>query len=265
MPRMPTPLLAFMKPRLARRIPLVPTVCALATLLLALPPLLDAASLTPSRSALMRQVRAARSHAFTYLENEAQVRRFVDEGYLVRVPGGSGYAVKSTVRFPYARPEVKLFVERLGDQYRDACGEKLVVTSLVRPKNSQPRNSSRLSVHPTGMAMDLRLPGNRTCRSFLERVLLSLEARGVLEAARERYPPHYHVVLFPREYRDYLESTLGVDMPETGAPATYRVSRGDSLWSIARRHGVSVDALRRTNGLRSTLLKPGQVLEIPAG
>ena len=37
------------------------------------------------------------------------------------------------VSFPFARPEVELFVQRLSGQYRRACGEQLVVTSLTRP------------------------------------------------------------------------------------------------------------------------------------
>lgn len=239
------------------------------SLSLCLPVILDAASLTPSRSGLLRQVHQARDHGYTHLRNEREVRDFVDRGLLVRLPGNSDYALKSTVPFPYARPEVKLFVERLSSQYRRACGEKLVVTSLTRPKNRQPRNSSSLSVHPTGMAMDLRVSSRRSCRAWLERALLNLERSAVLEAARERYPPHYHVVLFPHPYVDYLQSRLGVQVSLPAAteeyrPHDYRVRRGDNLWRIAQRHGVSVARLKRFNGMRSNLLRPGQVLQIPA-
>ncbi len=44
---------------------------------------------------------------------------------------------------------------------------------------------------------------------------------------------------------------------------TYRVRRGDALSIIARRFGVSVSALMRANGLRSTLIRPGQRLIVP--
>lgn len=223
------------------------------------PPAADAAGLIPTRPALLRQVHAARDHGFTHLETSSDVARFVRQGYLVALPGNHDYLVKHTVTLPYARPEVKLFVERLSDQYRGACGERLVVTSLVRPKRLQPPNSSPLSVHPTGMALDLRVSGSRRCRSWLESALVGLEARGVLEAARERYPPHYHVVVFPRQYASYVAAKAG------RGPATihYRVRRGDSLWTIARRHGTTVRTLQQANGLRSTRIRPSQVLEVP--
>lgn len=43
---------------------------------------------------------------------------------------------------------------------------------------------------------------------------------------------------------------------------TYIVKSGDSLWSIAKRYGISVDELKRINNLSSNLLKVGQVLKI---
>jgi LysM repeat protein len=54
--------------------------------------------------------------------------------------------------------------------------------------------------------------------------------------------------------------------PRTPQPssATYRVRPNDSLWEIATRHGVSLEALRRANGLEGrSLIHPGQVLTIP--
>ncbi len=45
----------------------------------------------------------------------------------------------------------------------------------------------------------------------------------------------------------------------------YVVRAGDSLWRIAQRHQISVDALRRGNGLQAgDVLQPGQHLSIPA-
>ena len=107
---------------------------------------------------------------------------------------------------------MKTFIERLSDQYRDACGERLVVTSLTRPITRQPPNASAISVHPTGMAVDLRRSDSSGCRQWLETVLLDLEGKGVLEATREQYPPHYHVAVFPNPYLQYVAS--GEALPE---------------------------------------------------
>jgi len=232
---------------------------------------LEAASLTPSRPGLLRQVRAARDHGFAYAQHDADVRAMLDRGALVRITGDANHVVKWGVSQPYARPEVKLFVERLSAQYRGACGKRLVVTSLVRPKNRQPRNASALSVHPTGMAMDLRVSEYASCRRWLERALVGLESRGVLEAARERYPPHYHVVLFPDQYLDYVAQKTGTQVAAHRSPrlgetgGSYRVARGDSLWSIARRFGTTTSALQSVNGLRGSAIRIGQVLTIPGG
>lgn len=42
----------------------------------------------------------------------------------------------------------------------------------------------------------------------------------------------------------------------------YRVQKGETLWSIARRHGVSVEDLMRWNDLRGSLLQPGTILRL---
>ncbi len=43
----------------------------------------------------------------------------------------------------------------------------------------------------------------------------------------------------------------------------YTVKRGDSLGRIASNHGSSVSAIRKANGIRGDLIRPGQVLTIP--
>ncbi len=302
----------------------------LASLATAATPALPAASLRPTHASLLRQSAGARQAGFTYLESDAQVDDFVRRGLLVTLSDNDDYTIHPDVRHPAARPEVKLFVERLAHEYRQACGEPLVVTSLVRPRDRQPWNSDPLSVHPTGMAVDLRISAVSACRRWLEGTLLDLERRGWIEAAREHVVPHYHVVVFP-SYVEGLEHN-GIELPAAGnvvlasAPAPgpaavpalaaasdatqalaagaalplpasgptaaggatssratatirkpaaqrhsvshatarhYKVRRGDSLWSIAHRNGISVQALRHANHLPSRL-QPGQVLAIPA-
>ena len=51
---------------------------------------------------------------------------------------------------------------------------------------------------------------------------------------------------------------------KTIAVQTYRIRRGDSLLGIARRHGVTVQAIRDANSLRGSRIIAGKTLKIPA-
>jgi len=230
---------------------------------------LVAQSLRGSPASLDRQNRIAHQNDFTYLDTGKRILYFAEKGWLVRLRPNRDFELHA-VSYPYTRPDVALFLERLSAQYRSACGERLVVTSLTRPTTRQPRNASERSVHPTGMAVDLRYSHSRACRSWLEGVLLDLERAGVLEATREHYPAHYHVAVFPRKYRSYvasLEESNATRLAQAAPLETssYKVRSGDSLWTIARSHGLSVEELRAMNGLRGSRIYAGQVLSVPTG
>ena len=225
----------------------------------------QAQSLRGSRSSLDRQNAQARQHDFTFLEGPSDLRRFVDAGLLVPLDGGAPYQLHD-VSFGVARPEVKLFIERLSAQYHAACGERLVVTSLTRPASRQPSNASSRSVHPTGMAVDLRVPAG-ACRRWLESTLVSLERERVIEATLERSPLHYHVAVFPSRYVEHVSRLTGQPAPAVvatvQAPSRHTVRRTDTLWDLAKRYGTTPTRIKAANGLRSNVIRPGQVLEIP--
>jgi LysM repeat protein len=117
------------------------------------------------------------------------------------------------------------------------------------------------------MAIDLRYSRRASCRRWLENVLVTLEGAGVLEATRERFPTHYHVAVFPRQYTAYVDglesATLVASAPDRSETGRYRVRSGDSLWDVARAHGTTVGALRATNQLRGSRIRAGQTLVVP--
>jgi len=232
------------------------TLGILTTLTMALGISAQAQTLRGSQASVERQNSLAVAYGFTFVRTAQQMSNLINGGQLVKV-SRTRYMDLHDVSFPYARAGVKLFIDRLSSQYYSACGEKLTVTSLSRPIDQQPANAAQRSVHPAGMAVDLRIPSGRQCRSWLERTLLSLEGKGVLDVTRERRPPHYHVAVFVESYENYVASM-------TGGTSQYVVRRGDTLSEISNLTGVSVAELRSANGLRGDLINVGQTLQIPA-
>jgi hypothetical protein len=165
-------------------------------------------SLRGSPASMVRQNSVARDLDYVFARTPDQLRELEASGQLVRLEGSPDYEIADFVSWQVARPELRLFIERLAQQYHEATGEKLVVTSLTRPASDQPGNSHALSVHPTGMAVDLRVSQRAASREWLESALLGLEGAGVLDITREYNPPHYHIALFPVEYMAYVEPRL---------------------------------------------------------
>ncbi len=50
-----------------------------------------------------------------------------------------------------------------------------------------------------------------------------------------------------------------------GGGDTVTVERGDTLYGLARRHGVTVESIMQANGMTSSMLRVGQVLSLPSG
>jgi membrane-bound lytic murein transglycosylase D len=66
-----------------------------------------------------------------------------------------------------------------------------------------------------------------------------------------------------RELRIPASSPSAAPSGTVAEPGTYRVKKGDTLYDIAHRFGVSVSDLRRANNLRTSRIYPGDVLLIP--
>jgi len=170
----------------------------IAASLMALPEPSAAQSLRGSHASVSLVYRRAVRGGLNFYETTSDVKRAVVRGELVRLNGNSHYRL-ANIGMPYVRPETKAFVLDLAADYHRACGAPLVITSATRPISRRLANSSELTVHPTGMAIDLRKPAGR-CRVWLRRRLLAAERRGAIEATEERHPPHFHVAVLPSRY-----------------------------------------------------------------
>ncbi|MGI5865213.1 MAG: penicillin-insensitive murein endopeptidase [Myxococcales bacterium] len=85
----------------------------------------------------------------------------------------------------------------------------------------------------------------------------------VLHARRHR--DHYHVRFYnPRaqELGRRVQPLMPKGQPELNR-VVHRVRSGECLGAIARRYDTTVSAIRKANGLRSTLIRAGRTLVIP--
>ncbi len=57
--------------------------------------------------------------------------------------------------------------------------------------------------------------------------------------------------------------SFGTAMGQTEAPVTYKVVSGDNLTFIAKRFGITLNSLKRSNQLKSDVLSIGQELRLP--
>lgn len=188
-----------------------------------------ASELAGSPASMVHQHAVAVEEDYSFLRTPGDVQRMVDAGRLVAVNPTNDYTL-SGVSYPYTRPEVLSFVEHFAAAYHAATGSRLIVTSLTRPLDKQPPNAHALSVHPAGMAVDLRVPASDEDREFLERSLLSMEQAGLLDVTREHHPSHFHVAVFAPKFEPYAALLDSVTALEQATRLARH--RADSLATI---------------------------------
>jgi len=222
----------------------------------------ERASLKGSAASMAEQNRVAKDHGLSFFRTEADIRAAAARGDLVELTGNDDYEVASFVSLPYSVPAVRTFVEDLSRGYREACGQKLVVTSATRASSKQPKNAHNLSVHPAGMALDLRVSDRASCRQWLEATLMSHERAGLLNGIREFHPPHYHVAIYPASYMAYSDQLRAELHAEDAALAEAAAEEQDAEghlptapeWYAAYgMGGATTDAPERSGGTRVAL------------
>jgi LysM repeat protein len=246
-----------------------------------------------SRASVEKMYEFAVRHRYPFYLTPTNLDTAIARGKLVALTGDSTYELTRGVGFSYATREARQFVTLFAPQYLAACGAPLTVTSAARPMSRQPHNANPHSVHPTGIAVDIRRPPPGPCLTWVRGALSELEEKGVVEATEEHHPVHLHIAVLqaPGARVTLPDLTHGVVVarvapvptvlaasngdvsasPSTAGPRdsgarphTYQVRQGDTLWEVAQKTGVSVKALADANHRSpSTALQPGTVLTLP--
>jgi LysM repeat protein len=246
-------------------------------------------ALRGSKASVEKMYDFAQRYRYPFYLTPTNIDTAIAHGRLVELTGDSTYELTRGVQENYSTREVKQFVTMFAPQYLYACGSPLTVTSAARALSRQPRNANPHSVHPAGIAVDIRRPPPGPCLSWVRNALAQLEAQGIVEATEELHPIHLHVAVLqapgakfvlpnlvqgmvaaariptvPVESATVVSVANGdVHLPANGA-RTYVVRQGDTLYDIANRTGVSVQALAAENGpVVRGALKPGTMLKLP--
>jgi hypothetical protein len=246
-------------------------------------------SLRGSKASVEKMYDFAQRYRYPFYLTPTNIDTAIAHGRLVELTGDSTYELTRGVQENYTTREAKQFITMFAPQYLYACGSPLTVTSAARALSRQPRNANPHSVHPAGIAVDIRRPSPGPCLNWVRSALAQLEAQGIVEATEELHPIHLHVavlqapgakVVLPNLVRGMVAAARvpptpvvfatvvsfangAVTLPARGA-RTYVVRQGDTLYDIANKTGVSVQALAAENGrvVKGTLT-PGTTLKLP--
>jgi LysM repeat protein len=247
-------------------------------------------SLRGSKASVEKMYDFAQRYRYPFYLTPTTLDDAIAKGKLVPLTGDENYELTRGVGFSYSTAEAREFITQFAPQYLAACGVPLTVTSAARPMSRQPRNANPHSVHPTGIAVDIRRPYPGPCLTWVRNALAQLEARGYVEATEEHHPVHLHIAVLraPGSRFTLPDLTNGVRVArQPTAPPTvtatangdvslaaatsdwaqtrvYTVRDGDTLWDVAQKTGVSVNALARANNRSPrSVLRPGTTLKLP--
>lgn len=150
-----------------------------------------------------------------FMTSEALYQSSIQDGRLVLL---AGPYLDVQAKRPFVLPSTAAFVRRLSAEYYAAGCGLLVVTDAARLTSERPWGSSIHSVHPAGMAVDIRtryIPIE--CADWLRAYVSQMEAEGKVDGTQEWKPEHLHLVV-PLEPRgpylvQVVEPTNPVEAP----------------------------------------------------
>jgi hypothetical protein len=140
-----------------------------------------------------QQLQYAKGRQLPLMTTVAEYKERIASGYFVPFEGPYLHVLADR---PYALPSTVAFVTEMSVAYKAAGCGKLVVRDALRLTTERPKNGSIHSVHPAGMAVDIRVQYIKSeCADWLRSYVRLKEAAGKVDGTHELKPEHLHVVV----------------------------------------------------------------------
>jgi membrane-bound lytic murein transglycosylase D len=222
-----------------------------------------------------RDVLRATDAALNYLQYLH--RYFKGDWYLAIAAynGGEGTVSRAVKRNADAGRATDFFSLDLKAETRDYVPKLLAISRIVADPSAYGLSFAAIPNQPYFDVVD---PGKQIhLGEASELAGISRDDMFALNPAFNRMttpPSGPHRLLLPVERAEPFRLALasGTGAQRVAAAATepppdvrHRVRSGESLTGIARQHGVSVESMRARNGLRGSVIHPGDILVIPRG
>lgn len=217
--------------------------------------------------------------------NPALIRRATppdDDGYVVHVPSGTGERALAAlealpeerrVQWAHHRVQGGETLSAIADRYRTsiyAISEANRLSNVHRLRIGQelliPQGQRSAVAPPSYATSD---PGPTTGRQLTYVVrrgdtLSQIAERHGVSASRLRSWNRLGTYIYPGQKLTIHQGSGGSSSSSSGSSTVVQVRKGDTLWDIARAHGVSLTSLLSANGLsRASLIKPGDRIRVP--
>lgn len=189
-----------------------------------------------------------------YYEQMPQARKLV----MVRHRIHRGESLAAIAQHYGTTPGDLIRINRLRKAYRPKAGRTLLVPAFVSSDYLAEKKAARGSY---------RVRRGDTLAKVARRFGVSMEQLKLANHLDSDVLPRGRRLVIPG--RTPAATSTSPDTAKNAPklaqnrPATYRVRRGDSLWEIAKRFGVSVRELMTFNNLSSHVLAVGMVIQIP--
>ncbi len=150
-----------------------------------------------------RQLAYTKANAIPLISSNADYWELVRRGYLVSLRHPD---LEVGAKRPHVLPTTARFIYEIAEQFRTAGCGRLRINDATRLVSERPKNGSPYSVHPAGMALDVRVINlSERCYAELNRLLHTAEAELQADVTREYKPEHFHVVVIPYEEVRFIQ------------------------------------------------------------